>query len=150
MTNSMLPKLIRKLEVSLSQKLKIGSLSEHRAPRSQVAQKMTITAFLRDIPRSSTRYAAPTSNIEMDDVSAATTIVRKNRIETILPSAAEEDTIVPKMYGSVSNMRPGPAPGSIPAAKTAGMIANPAMSANSRSNAAVPKPEASMSASYFI
>ena len=37
-------------------------------------------------------------------------------------------------------IRPGPAPGSMPAAKTAGMMAKPAMMANSRSETAVPAP----------
>ncbi len=70
-TNSILPKLIRKLEVSLSQKLKIVSPNslnpdsgpkdnEHNAPSSQVAQKMSATALRRLILRSSQKTKAGT------------------------------------------------------------------------------------------
>ena len=46
-----------------------------------------------------------------------------------------------KMYGSVSKISPGPLPGSMPAANTAGMTATPARMANNMSETAVPAPE---------
>ena len=52
--------------------------------------------------------------------------------------------ILLKMKGRVSKTRPGPAPGVMPAAKTAGMMAKPARTAKSRSATAVPAPETRM------
>ena len=46
-------------------------------------------------------------------------------------------------------IRPGPAPGSIPAANTAGMMAKPARMANSRSDTAVPALVVRMFSSFF-
>ena len=48
--------------------------------------------------------------------------------------------ICAKMNGSVSKISPGPLPGSMPAANTAGMMARPASIANNRSETAVPTP----------
>ena len=45
-----------------------------------------------------------------------------------------------KIYGRVSKISPGPLPGSMPAANTAGMMAKPASIANSKSETAVPTP----------
>ena len=74
-------------------------------------------------------------------------MVRKKRMETMSQSHGTSAPIVEKMNGRVSKMSPGPAPGSMPAAKTAGMMAKPAMIANSRSKSAVKKPVANRSSS---
>ena len=66
-------------------------------------------------------------------------------------AALSQGTFVPiwlKIYGSVSNTRPGPAPGAMPAANTAGITAKPAMMANSKSETAVPIPDARMFSSF--
>ena len=79
----------------------------------------------------------------MAEVNAANTIVTKNNTATtLLSQGAESAPIFAKIYGSVSKMSPGPAPGSMPAANTAGMMANPAIRANIRSKPTVPKPVA--------
>ena len=62
---------------------------------------------------------------------------------TLLIQGAAEP-ILQKMKGTVSKIRAGPTPGSIPAAKTAGMTAKPAIRAKRRSKTVVPTPETSM------
>ena len=74
---------------------------------------------------------------------AANRIVMKNRIAATELTTGIVCPIWWKMYGSVSKISPGPLPGSICAAKTAGMIANPASRAKNRSERAVPTPETS-------
>ena len=61
---------------------------------------------------------------------------------SIIRAMFEEGKKMAKIYGKVSKMRPGPAPGSIPAANTAGMMANPARIENSKAASTVPAPEA--------
>ena len=79
---------------------------------------------------------------EISEVMAATMTVKKNRTEAMVLRVGASWPILQKMYGMLWKMRPGPAPGSIPAAKTAGMMARPASSANIRSETAVPALEA--------
>ena len=80
----------------------------------------------------------------MAEVRAAKQIVTKKSMATTELSTGVTSPILEKMKGRVSNMSPGPAPGSIPAAKTAGITAKPAMRAKSRSKKVVPKPETRM------
>jgi len=86
--------------------------------------------------------------MEMADVRAATRIVTKKMMAMTALSQGSPAPILLKMNGNVSNTRPGPAPGSMPAAKTAGITAKPAMMANRRSETAVPMPEAKMFSSF--
>ena len=106
--------------------------SEQTAPTTQQITKSTTQAHTRLNPFSSTRYATATSSMEMDDVSAATRSARKNSIATKPPAG-----IWPKTNGRVSKTRPGPDCGLRPKAKTAGIMAMPAMRANIRSETAV-------------
>ena len=76
-----------------------------------------------------------TSSTEIDEVSAASSSARKKRMATTPPAG-----IWLKIYGSVVKTSPGPSPGLIPNAKTAGMMAQPAISAKSVSARAVSVP----------
>ena len=60
---------------------------------------------------------------ETDEVSAATRMAAKNRMAATALVTGACAAMLEKMYGSVSKTRPGPAPGAIPAAKTAGRMA---------------------------
>ena len=68
----------------------------------------------------------------------------KNRIENSCPMG-----IWRKMFGSVINIKGGPALGWIPKANTAGMIASAASMAARVSNTAVWMEERGMSSSFF-
>ena len=85
----------------------------------------------------------------MEEVRAATNTATKNSIAAIALSSGAPVPILAKMKGRVSKMSPGPAPGSMPAAKTAGITAKPASIANIRSKNAVPSPDPSRSSSFF-
>ena len=82
----------------------------------------------------------------MDEVRAAMRMLKKNRTDTTVPA----QPIWLKMYGRVSNTRPGPSSGWMPAAKTAGITAKPASRANSRSKAAVQLPAETIFSSFRI
>ena len=89
--------------------------------------KMTIprthAALARGHPLSM-KYAHTTSSSEMEDVSAAMKSRMKNSADQIIPPV-----IFAKTPGSVTNVRPGPAPASTPNAKTAGKMTRPARKA---------------------
>ena len=80
----------------------------------------------------------------MHEVIAATTTVRKNITATTPLIQGISMLILLKMNGILWKISPGPAPGSMPAANTAGIIASAASRANVRSEIAVPVLEASM------
>ena len=101
------------------------------------------------MPFSSVRKATPTSSMEMAEVMAAARMATKNTMEMMALTMGREPAIRLKIKGRVSKTRPGPVPGSIPAEKTAGMMAKPAMTAKSRSAAAVPKPDTIRFSSFF-
>ena len=85
-----------------------------------------------------------TSYIEISEVSAASRTDRKKVIVTTLLSSGAEAPMSAKMNGRVSKTRPGPACGSSPAAKTAGITTKPAISAKPRSKTAVQAPVETM------
>ncbi len=62
--------------------------------------------------------------MDMDDVNAATASNKKNRIQKKYPPGICWNTL-----GKVMKTNPGPAPGSMPNANTAGKMAMPANSA---------------------
>ena len=68
----------------------------------------------------------------MAEVMAAKPTKRKNRVPNKVPSG-----IWPKASGTVTNIRPGPCPGSSPLAKTTGKMASPAAKATKVSNTAM-------------
>ena len=113
---------------------------EQSAPTAPVSTNSRAQAQPRFMPRSSVRYATPTSISETDDVRAEKRTVRKNRMAAMELSQGIVWPICEKMYGRVSNISPGPQPGSMPAANTAGMMAKPASIANNKSETAVPTP----------
>ena len=76
-------------------------------------------------------------------VSAETRIVTKNNIEITPLTTGADSAIVANTKGRLSKISPGPAPGFTPAENTAVITANPAISANIRSNIAVPNPDTS-------
>ena len=80
----------------------------------------------------------------MLEVIAATITARKNSADITVLSTGSSTAMVAKIYGTLLKMRPGPVPGEIPAANTAGIIANPASMAKVRSETAVPTLDASM------
>lgn len=138
-----LPRVIRIFDERLSKKSKIlrppistpergPNDREQTAPTTQQMTKRIEHAAMRESFFSSTRKATATSSIDMDEVKAATRRAKKKRMATNPPAGICENT-----YGSVSNTRPGPDCGSSPNAKTAGIMATPAMSANARSETAV-------------
>ena len=112
-------------------------------PTAPVSANSNRQADQRLKPRSSVRYATPTSMSDTDDVKADARTVRKNRMAAMELIHGISTPICAKMYGRVSKMRPGPLPGSMPAANTAGMMARPARMAKARSETAVPTPETS-------
>ena len=67
-------------------------------------------------------------------------IVRKNRMAMMELKTGIVSLSEVKINGSVSKMRPGPAPGSIPAEKTAGIMAKLAIMAKRKSETPVAKP----------
>ena len=69
----------------------------------------------------------------VQEVIAATTMLKKNTMEKMVLRTGSSAPMDEKMKGMLWKMRPGPAPGSMPAAKTAGMMAKPAMRADTRS-----------------
>ena len=86
----------------------------------------------------------------MDDVRAATSMARKNVSVMMYPSTGDSMPIWANMYGSVSYTSEGPAPGAIPAAKTAGIIAKPLMRAKPVSNTDVQMPDFRILSSFFM
>ena len=77
------------------------------------------------------------------------TVSPKNAMEMMALTMGREPAIRLKIKGRVSNTSPGPVPGSMPAENTAGMIAKPAITANSRSETAVPRPDTIRFSSFF-
>ena len=67
---------------------------------------------------------------------------RKNSMAAAALTTGRLMPIFANMKGRVSKMRPGPEDGSIPAVKTAGIMAKPAMRANIASKNAVQVPDA--------
>ena len=112
--------------------------SEQSTPAVPQTRNIVATARPRFILNFSTRNAVPTSMSEIKEVIAATMTVKKNSMAATVLTSGACAPILQKMYGMLWKMRPGPAPGSIPAAKTAGIMARPASSAKSRSETAVP------------
>ena len=111
---------------------------EQRTPTAPQMMKISVQAFGRATPKRSPRKATPTSIREMTEVIAATTTARKKRIAAMELTTGRRAPKLEKMKGIPWKIRPGPAPGLIPAAKTAGMMAMPASKANTRSKIAVP------------
>lgn len=95
---------------------------------------MRATAVLRFILKRSVMYAVTTSINDMTDVMAAISKMTKNNTANTLPSG-----ICAKILGSTINTSPGPSCGDIPNANTAGMMANPANTANNVSEMPVKK-----------
>ena len=93
------------------------------------------TAVFRFMWNSSMQKATTTSKTEIDEVRAASSRARKKKMAMMPPSGR-----LLKMCGSVMNTRPGPSPGLMPKAKTAGMMAQPAIRAKSVSAIAVSMP----------
>ena len=108
---------------------------EQRPPSTQRTTRHSATAALRLRWNSSMQKATMTSSTEMDEVRAASSKARKKKMATMPPAGSWL-----KIYGSVVKTRPGPSPGLMPKAKTAGMMAQPAISANSVSATAVSVP----------
>ena len=86
----------------------------------------------------------------MDEVRAAIRIARKNTIVTAPLNTGVSTPILAKMYGSVSYTSAGPAPGSSPAANTAGIMAKAAMIANTVSDTDVQKPDLTILSPFFM
>ena len=76
----------------------------------------------------------------MEEVRAAMKMATKNRMDARALRMGACCARLEKIKGSVSKMSVGPAPGSIPAEKTAGMMEKPARRAKERSLRAVPTP----------
>ena len=77
----------------------------------------------------------------MVEVRAATTTVRKKSTLIALPRKGEAWPICTKISGRVTKSSPGPDSGSMPLAKTAGIMANPAIIAKTIEEMAVQMPE---------
>src|SRR5574344_2455535 len=111
---------------------------EQRIPRPPQTRKTTMHDVRRRIPNFSMRKPTTTSTRETQEVMAATMTVKKNRMAMMVLINGILMLISVKIYGMLWKMRPGPDPGAMPAAKTAGMMATPASSAKSRSEIGVP------------
>ena len=92
--------------------------------RMMISTILNTTALLRFHPHRSIAKDRIFSNTAMTVDSAAKDINRKNKAPQSLPPAIWLNT-----FGSVINTSPGPAPGSTPNAKHAGMMINPAINA---------------------
>ena len=94
--------------------------------------KTAVTAVFRFSLNSSMAEAMITSITEIDEVRAARSNAKKKRMAMMPPIGN-----LPKMNGKVVNTRPGPSLGLMPKANTAGMMAQPAISAKAVSASAV-------------
>jgi len=88
------------------------------------------------MPRFSTSQAAAGSTREMAEVQAAKTSRMKKRVPNSSPPG-----IWPKAMGRVMKTSPGPAPGSMPLAKTMGKMARPASKETRVSSPAISREE---------
>ena len=113
----------KRLKTVREQILKLASgpkLNAQRPPRAMLRPITAAEAFLRDQPNCSVQNDMEISDMEMVEVSEAIKSSMKNRGARIRPPA-----IAPKIAGSVSNTRVGPAVGDMPKLNTAGKIIIP-------------------------
>ena len=90
---------------------------------------ITIADDLRDIPNLSMKHAVMFSKTAITVESAAKLMNRKNNAPQIFPLG-----IWLNMFGNVTKIKPGPAPGFMPYAKHAGKMINPAVNATNVSS----------------
>ena len=102
---------------------------EQKTPTKEITPPKRNVALFLDHPFSSTKYAVITSKIDIADVRAAINRMKKNKAPQITPPP-----ICGKIVGNTTKIKPAPALGSAPIAKTMVKIAVPANIAMKVSN----------------
>ena len=102
---------------------------EQKTQTKEITPPKRNVALFLDHPFSSTKYAVITSKIDIADVRAAINRIKKNKAPQITPPP-----ICGKIVGNTTKIKPAPALGSAPIAKTIVKIAVPASIAMKVSN----------------
>ena len=93
-------------------------------PNSQITVLAAIVDIVRFIDVRSSKNSTLGSSSDIDDVTAAKVINKKNKVPIIVPPA-----MLPKAIGRLTKIKPGPDAGSRPLLKMIGKMAKPAAKA---------------------